>query len=148
MDDESGTEPEDPYSQGDQPDPLKTDWERTVGGAVGGNRRLVPLHAILVEDAEFRDGGIMDPSSQCTSDESRLYREHAPANHVSTSATAYGTGRSHTVDYGEPETNYYIGRDPWYAQSQSGRPCREAVWGHRTAMSRSAPVPNGVTEPA
>ncbi len=37
-DDESGTEPEDPYSQGDRPDPLKTDWERTGGGAVGGNR--------------------------------------------------------------------------------------------------------------
>ena len=27
MDDESGTEPEDPYSHGDQPDPLKADWE-------------------------------------------------------------------------------------------------------------------------
>ena len=26
-DDESGTEPEDPYSQGDRPDPLKADWE-------------------------------------------------------------------------------------------------------------------------
>ncbi len=37
-DDESGTETEDLYSQGDRPDPLKTDWERTVGGAVGGNR--------------------------------------------------------------------------------------------------------------
>ena len=37
-DDESGTEPKDPYSQGDRPDPMKADWERTVGGAVGGNR--------------------------------------------------------------------------------------------------------------
>ncbi len=35
-DDESGMEPEDLYSQGDRPDPLKTGWERTVGGAVGG----------------------------------------------------------------------------------------------------------------
>ncbi len=35
-DDESGMEPEDLYSQGDQPDPMKTGWERTVGGAVGG----------------------------------------------------------------------------------------------------------------
>ncbi len=25
--DESGTEPEDPYSQGDRPDPMKADWE-------------------------------------------------------------------------------------------------------------------------
>ncbi len=41
-DDESGAEPHYPYPQGDRPDPLKTDWERTVGGAVGGNRRLVP----------------------------------------------------------------------------------------------------------
>ena len=55
-DDESGSEPEDPYSHGDRPDPLKADWELTVGGAVRGNRRLVPPRVILVEDAECCDG--------------------------------------------------------------------------------------------
>ncbi len=33
-DDESATEPEDPYSQGNRPDFLKAECERTVGGAV------------------------------------------------------------------------------------------------------------------
>ncbi len=87
-DDESGTEPEDPYSQGDRPDPLKTDWERTVGGAVGENRRLVPPRVILVEDAECCDGSMIDPSSQHANDESRLCRERAPVNHASVGATA------------------------------------------------------------
>ena len=62
-DDESGTEPEDPYSQGDRPDPWKADWERTVGGAVGGNRRLAPPCVLLVEDAECREGRILNSSS-------------------------------------------------------------------------------------
>ncbi len=58
-DDESGTEPEDPYSQGDRPDPLKTDWERTVGGGVGGNRRLAPPCVLLVKEADYREGRIL-----------------------------------------------------------------------------------------
>ncbi len=78
----------------------------------------------------------MDPPSQRASDESRSYREHAPVNHASIGATAYSAERSHAADYGEPETNYYVDRDPWYTQSLSGRPCPEAVWGHRTVMSR------------
>ncbi len=64
-------EPEDPYSQGDRPDPLKTGWERAAGGAVGGNRRLVPPGVVLVEETECCDGRIMDPSSQRKNDESR-----------------------------------------------------------------------------
>ncbi len=122
-DDEYGTEPEDAYSHGDRPDPLKADWERTVGGAVGGNRRLVPPHVILVEDAECCDGKIMDPSSQRACEEQRLYRERALVDHTSLGGTAYGAERTHTADYGEPETNYYVDRDPWYTQSHSGRPC-------------------------
>ncbi len=146
-DDESETEPEDPYSQGDQPDPMKADWERTIGGAVGGNRRLVPPHVILVEGAECCDERIMDPSSQRARDHPRLYRERAPVNHASSGVTAYDTERNHVADYGEPEADCYTHRDPWYTQSQSGRPCPETVWGYRTAMSRSLPVPNDVIEP-
>ncbi len=33
----------------------------------------------------------------------------------------------------------YIVRDPWYTQSQLGRPCPEAVWGYRTTTSRNVP---------
>ncbi len=89
----------------------------------------------------------MDPSSQRACDEPRLYREHAPVNHASLDVTTYGTERNHATDYGEPETSYYVDRDPWYTQSQSGRPCPETVWGYRTAVSRSVPAPNAVIEP-
>ncbi len=114
---------------------------------MGGNRRLVPPRVILVEEAECCDERIMNPSSQCTRDESRLYRERAPVNHASSGATMYGTERNHAADYDEPETDCYIDRDPWYTQSQSGRPCPEIVWGYRTAMSSSVPTPNAVIEP-
>ncbi len=144
-DGESGTEPKDPYSHGDRPDPLKADWERTVGGAVGGNRRLVPPYAIRVEDAECCDERIMDPSSQRASEEPRLYRERAPANHARLGAMAYSAERSHAADYGEPETNYYVDRDLWYTQSQSGRPCPEPVWGYCTKnRTRKVPTLNAV----
>ncbi len=108
---------------------------------------MVPLRIILVGDAECCDGRIMDPASQRANEESRSYRERAPVNHASVGATVYSAERSHAADYGEPENNYYADRDPWCTQSQSGRPCREAVWGHRTVMSRSAPMPNAMFEP-
>ncbi len=98
-DDESGTEPEDPYSQGDRPDPLKTHWERTVGGAVGGNRWLALPRVLLVEDAECREGRILDSSSLQACDEPRLYRERAPVTNVSSGVTAYRIDRSCTADH-------------------------------------------------
>ncbi len=109
---------------------------------------MIPPCVILVEDTECCDVKIMDPSSQRASDEPRLYTECAPVNHASSGATAYSAEGSHAADYGEPETNYYIDRDHWYTQSQSGRPCPEAVWGYRTTMPRNAPTPNAVIEPA
>ncbi len=78
-DDESGTETEDPYSQGDRPDPLKSGWERTVRGDVEGNRRLVPPHVVLVEEPECCEGRMMDPPSQRQNDESRPYRACYPS---------------------------------------------------------------------
>ncbi len=122
-DDESGTEPEDPYSQGDRPDPWKADWERTVGGAVGGNRRLAQLRVLLVEDAECREGRILNTSSWRACDEPRLYRERAPVTNANSGATMYGAERSCAADYGEPEVDGCIVRDPWSTQPQSGRPC-------------------------
>ncbi len=41
-DEETGTEPEDLYSQGDRIDSWKDRWERAVGGAVSGIGRLLP----------------------------------------------------------------------------------------------------------
>ncbi len=147
-DDESGTEPEDLYSQGDRPDPRKADWERTVGGAVGGNRWLVQPRVLLVGDAECCEERMMDTSSQSACDEPRLYRERAPVNHVNSSAMAYGIERNHTTDYGEPEADCYITRDPGYTQSQSRRPCPETVWGYRTATCWSVPAPIVEIEPS
>ncbi len=108
---------------------------------------MVPSRVILVEDAECCDGRTMYPASQRTSDKLRPYRERAPVNHASVGAPAYSAERSHAADYGEPETNCYVDRDPWYTQSQLGRPCPEAVWGYRTAMPRSAPTRNAMIEP-
>ncbi len=142
-DDEPGMEPEDPYSQGDRPDPWKADWERTVGGTVlgtvGGNRRLVPPRMLLVEDAECREERILNSSSLRACDEPRLYGERVPATNASSGVTTYGVDRSCAADYGEPEMDGYIARDPWYTQSQSGRPCPETVWGYRTAISSNVP---------
>ncbi len=90
----------------------------------------------------------MDPSSQHASVESRLYKGRAPVNHASLGATAYSAERNHAADYGEPETNYYLDRDPWYTQSQSGRPCPEAACKYCTTMPRSAPMSNAIIEPA
>ncbi len=36
----------------------------------------------------------------------------------------------------------YTARDPWYMQSQPGRPCPETVWGYRTAISSNSPEPD------
>ncbi len=141
-DDESGTEPEDPYSQGDRPDPWKADWERTVGGAVGGNRHVAPPCVSLVEDAGCREGRILNSSSLRACDEPRLYGERAPVTNASSGGTTYGVDRSCVADYSELEMDGYIARDPWYTQSQLGRPCPEAVWGYRTAMSRNVPEPD------
>ena len=140
-DDESGMEPEDPYSQGDRPDSRKTDWERTVGGAMGGNRRLAPPHVLLVEDAECREERVLNSSSLRACDEPRLYRERVPVTNASSGIATYGIDGNCTADYGEPEVDGYIARDPWYTQSQSGRPCPETVWGNRTAMSSNVPEP-------
>ncbi len=115
---------------------------------MGGNRRLAPPCVLLVEDAECREGRILDSSSLRACDETRLYRERAPVTKVSSGVTTYGIDRSCTADYGEHETDGCIARDPWHTQSQSGRPCPETVWGYRTAMSRSAPAPSVEIEPS
>ncbi len=73
---------------------------------------MVPPRVILVEDAECRDGRIMDLSSQHAHDEPRLYRERAPVKHASLGVTAYGPDRNRAADYGEPETDCYVDRDP------------------------------------
>ncbi len=109
---------------------------------MGGNRRLVPPRVILVEDAECRDGRILDPSSLRAYNEPRLYKERVPVVNTSSGVMAYGTDRNCTADNGEHETDGYIARDPWYTQTQLGRPCPETVWGYRTAMPRSVPEPD------
>ncbi len=126
-DDESGTEAEDPYSQGDRPNPWKADWERTIGGAAGGSRRWAQPRVLLVEDAECREGRIVNTSSWRACDEPRSYRDRAPVTNTSSGATMYGAERNYTADYSEPEVDGCIVRDPWLTQSQSGRPCPEAV---------------------
>ena len=109
---------------------------------MGGNRCLAPQHVLLVEDAECREGRILDSSSLRACDEPRLYRERVPVTNASSGVTMHEVDRSCAADYGEPEMDGYIVRDPWHTQSQSGRPCPETVWGYRAAMSRNVPEPD------
>ncbi len=115
---------------------------------MGGSRRLTQPRVLLVEDTECREGRILNTSSWRAGDESRLYRECAPVTNASSGATMYGAERNYTADYGEPEVDGCIVRDPWPTQSQSGRPCPEAVWGYRTTMSRSVPEADRVSAAA
>ncbi len=103
---------------------------------------------LLVEEAEYREGRILDNSSLRACDEPRLYRECAPVTNASSGATMYGVERSCAADYGELEADGYVARDPWHTQPHSGRPCPEAVWGYLTAMSREEPEPDRCTVPA
>ncbi len=60
----------------------------------------------------------------------------------------YGAERNYTADYGEPEVDGCIVRDPWPTQPQSARPCPEAVCGYCTVMSRSVPESDRVSAAA
>ncbi len=71
--DESGMEPEDVYSQGDQPDPLEAGWEQAVGGAVGGVRYFVPPQAALAEETDCCEERMTDYSRPCEYSESKPY---------------------------------------------------------------------------
>ncbi len=103
---------------------------------------------LFVEEADYREGRILDTSSLRACDEPRLYQERAPVTNASSGVTTYGVERSCTTDYGEPEADGYIARDPWYTQSHPGRPCPETMWGYRTAMSRDVPDPDRHAVPA
>ncbi len=61
-DNESETEPEDLYSQGDRPDPHKDRWERAVGGVVVGIRHLVSPPGTLVGEIDCCEEGTADCS--------------------------------------------------------------------------------------
>ncbi len=92
-DHESGMEPENVYSQGDQPDPLEAGWERAVGGAVGGVRYFVPPHAALAEETDCRKERMTDYSRPREYSESRPYRIRHPVNRASTSAIISSAAR-------------------------------------------------------
>ncbi len=141
-DDESGMEPEDPFSQGDRPDPLKTGWERTVGGAVGGSRRLVPPRIVLVEDVECCDGRIMDPSSQRASDESRLYRECAPAKHLLAKLDTYKGENGERLDDFVYQVEEFATFHAW-DQVETCRQARTHLRGVALAYIRRAPRLHG-----
>ncbi len=106
---------------------------------MGGNRRSGQPRMLLLEDAECREGRILNTASWRACDEPQPYRECAPATNVSSGATVYGAERNYTADCGEPKIDGYIARDTWPTQPQSGRPCPEAAWGYRTAVSRNVP---------
>ncbi len=73
---------------------------------------MVQPRVILVENTECHDGRILDLSSLHACDEPRLYRERAPVTNASSGDTDCGAEGNHAADFGEPETSYYVDRDP------------------------------------
>ncbi len=86
-DEETETEPEDLYSQGDRVDLRKDRWERAVGGAVSGTRRLVPPRGPLGRNLDCYEEEMNDRSQQSRYGESRPFRLGHPTGHAGASAT-------------------------------------------------------------
>ncbi len=142
-DEETETEPEDLYSQGDRVDSRKDRWERAVGGAANGIRRLLHPRGPLGRDPDCCEEEMNDRSQQSRYGETRPFRLGHPAGHAGASATVTRATYGVTEDCCEPEGDCYSSRDPWYTQSQTSRPTYDVVWGSQqtrpvTAMGMSA----------
>ena len=121
-DEETETEPEDLYSQGDRADSHKDRWERAVGGAVSGTQRLVPPRGPLGRDPDCCEEEMNDRSQQSRYGESRPLRYGHPAGRAGASATVTCATYGEIDDCCESEDDCYSSRDPWYMQSQMSRP--------------------------
>ncbi len=137
-DGETETEPEDLYSQGDRVDSRKDRWERAVGGAVSGTRRLVPPRGPLGQDVECCEEEMNDQSQQSLYGESRPFRLGLPVGRAGASATVTRTTYEETEDCCEPEGDCYSSRDLWYTQSQTSRPMYDVVWGSQQSRPWTA----------
>ncbi len=102
-DEETETEPEDMYSQGDRLDPHKDQWHKVVGGAVSGTRWLISPRGSLVQELDCCEEGANDHSRQYQHAESRSFRLKQPTDRPGASATVTRCG---------PEDDYYSPRDP------------------------------------
>ncbi len=128
-DEETETEPEDLYSQGDRVDSRKDRWERAVGGAASGIRRLLLPRGPLSRDPECCEEETNDRSQQSCYGEARPFRLGHPAGRSGASATVTRATYEESEDGCEPEGDCYSSRDLWYTQSQTSRPTYDVVWG-------------------
>ncbi len=111
-DEETETEPEDLYSQGDRLDPNKDRWEKTMGGAVGGTRHLIPPRGHLLRDPDCREEETNNRSQQSQYGESRPFRLRPPAIRAGASATITRAAYGEMDECCDPEDDYYSSRDP------------------------------------
>ncbi len=137
-DEETDTEPEDLYSQGDQVDSRKDRWERAVGGAVSGTRHLIPPRGSLGRDPDYCEEEVIDRSQQSRYGESRPFRLGHPVGHAGASATVTRATCGETDDCCEPEGDCYSSQGPWYTQSQMNRPTFDVVWGSHQSQPMTA----------
>ncbi len=89
-------------------------WERPVGGAVSGIRRLLPPGGPLGRDPNCREDETQEQSQQSRYGETRPYRLGHPAGRSGASATVTRATYEETEDCCEPEGDCYSSRDPWY----------------------------------
>ena len=137
-DEETETEPEDLYSQGDRVDSRKDRWERAVGAAVSGTRRLVLLRGPLGRDLDCCEEEMNDRSQQSRYGESRPLRRGHPAGRASANATVTHAMYGEADDCCGPENDCYSSRDPWYMQLQTSRPTYDVVWGSQQSRPMMA----------
>ncbi len=137
-DEETESEPEDLYSQGDRVDSRKDRWERAVGGTASGIRRLLPPRGPLGRDPDCCEEETNDRSQQSRYRETRPFRLGHPAGRPSASATMNRATYEETEDCCEREGDCYSSRDPWYTQSQTSRPMYDVVWGSQQSRPKTA----------
>ncbi len=137
-DEETETEPEDLYSQGDRVDSRKDRWERGVGGAASGIRRLLPPRGPLGRDPDCREEETQERSQQSRYGETRPFGLGHPAGRSGASATVTRATYEETEDCYEPEGDCYNSRDPWYTQSQTSRSTYDVVWGSQQSRPMTA----------
>ncbi len=102
------------YSQGDQLDPHKDHWQRAVGGAVSGIRKLIPPRGLLSRETDCCDEGIVNCSRQCPYSESRPPGLRHPAGCAGASAMITSAAYGRTDECCDPDSDYYASRNPWY----------------------------------
>ena len=88
---------------------------------MSGIRQMMPPRGPLAREADCCEEGIIDHSRQCQYNEARPLRLRYPVDLAGGSATISSAAYAGTDECCDPDSDYYVSRDPWYMPSQSNR---------------------------